>query len=520
MPSRLEIEEGIGPLSMATHFENRVSYIAPLLLFIMFLYGMAKQSTLSAPIVNPKKRTELTPMNSVNRFMTRSKEVMAKARSMYPHEPYRIYTDWGEALVLPPEFVNELKSHPDLDFRKVAEDDSHAYVPGWEPFKADEKMSTVVMKHLTKALTKITMPLSHEASAALQKDLTDSTEWHEVIPSRDILGLIARLSSRVFVGDELCRNEDWIKASSEYTTASFGNGDKLRAWPRALRPLVHWFMPEAKEVREKLNAARRAIEPYVEQRKARKAEALALGEKPPVYNDSLEWFEQEYTAGYDPAVAQISLSIVAIHTTSDLLQMTMFSIARHPELFTPLREEVIRVLGCHGLTKQAMYDLKLMDSVIKEAQRIKPVLLAPWRRRALKDIKLSSGYVIPKGTRILVGSTHMQDSEYYEEPEKFDGYRFLRMRENPGKDKMAHLVSTSEQHLGFGHGQHACPGRFFAANEIKIALCHLLLKYEWKLPEGHDPSILSIGMSLVPEPSGKLLVRRRKEEIDLDALNC
>lgn len=177
------------------------------------------------------------------------------------------------------------------------------------------------------------------------------------------------------MGEEMCNNEAWIKASSEYTTAAFGNGDKLRAWPRSLRPLVHWFMPEAREVREKLDAARRAIKPLIEQRKATKAQALARGENPPVYNDSLEWFEQEYSTGYDPAVAQITLSIVAIHTTSDLLQMTMFSIARHPELFAPLREEAIRVLGSQGLTKQAMYDLKLMDSVIKEAQRIKPVLL-------------------------------------------------------------------------------------------------------------------------------------------------
>lgn len=188
------------------------------------------------------------------------------------------------------------------------------------------------------------------------------------------------------MGEEMCRNEDWIKASSEYTTAAFGHGDKLRAWPRSLRPLVHWFMPEAKEVREKLNEARRAIKPLIEQRQARKDAAVARGEKPPVYNDSLEWFEEEYTTGYDPAVAQITLSIVAIHTTSDLLQTTMFSIARHPELFKPLREEAVRVLGSHGLTKQALYDLKLMDSVIKEAQRIKPVLLGRFRDPQIRKV--------------------------------------------------------------------------------------------------------------------------------------
>lgn len=205
------------------------------------------------------------------------------------------------------------------------------------------------------------------------------------------MSLIARLSSRVFIGEELCRNEEWIKASSEYTTAAFTYGDVLRAWPRSLRPLVHWFMPEAKEVREKLDSARRALKPLLEQRQTRKAEAMVQGKRPPVYNDSLEWFEQEYTTAYDPAVAQITLSIVAIHTTSDLLQMTMYSVARHPELFTPLREEVIQVLGSHGLTKQALYDLKLMDSVIKEAQRMKPVLLGTLQDPQLRVSTIRKG---------------------------------------------------------------------------------------------------------------------------------
>lgn len=107
---------------MTTHLEHNVSYIAPLLLFILFLYGINNKSTLAAPVINPKKRTELTHMGSVDRFMTSSREVMTKGRSMYPDKPYRVYTDWGEALVLPPEFVNELKSHPDLDFMHVAQD--------------------------------------------------------------------------------------------------------------------------------------------------------------------------------------------------------------------------------------------------------------------------------------------------------------------------------------------------------------------------------------------------------------
>jgi hypothetical protein len=68
---------------------------------------------------------------------------------------------------------------------------------------------------------------------------------------------------------------------------------------------------------------------------------------------------------------RIGLSLVAIHTTSDLLQEAMIRIAQHPELFQVLRNEIVEVLGRDGLKKTALYNLKTMDSVLKESQRLK-----------------------------------------------------------------------------------------------------------------------------------------------------
>lgn len=65
------------------------------------------------------------------------------------------------------------------------------------------------------------------------------------------------------------------------------------------------------------------------------------------------------------------LSLVAIHTTSDLLQEAMIRIAQHPGLFKVLRDEIVEVLGKDGLKKTALYNLKIMDSVLKESQRLK-----------------------------------------------------------------------------------------------------------------------------------------------------
>lgn len=318
------------------------------------------------------------------------------------------------------------------------------------------------------------------------------------------------------MGEEMCKNDEWVNSVAKYSRSAFMCAHELRGWPGFTRRIVHWFLPSAKVVREALVPCRRILNPVVERRKALQAEALAKGEPAPVFDDSLTWFEKEYGSNYDPAIAQITLSTVAIDTTADLLQAAMHQLARHPEFIRPLRDEIVQVLGKQGLQKVALYNLKLMDAVLKESQRMKPILTA-LRRKATREIKLASGFVIGKGDTIMVDNTHMWSAAYYEHPERFDPHRFLKWREE-GKENIAHLVSTSDKHMGFGHGEHSCPGRFFAANELKIAFCHILLKYDWELPQGHDPQDLVVGSGLASNPSLKFLVRRRKEELDMTRL--
>lgn len=184
--------------------------------------------------------------------------------------------------------------------------------------------------------------------------------------------IVSRMSSRVFMGEDLCKDEKWLKVSMDYTVRLFQTGDSLRAWPRWARPYVHWFLPSCQAVRKTLQEARDLLQPYIERRKAAKEEAIAEG-RPSPFDDAIEWFEKEYGSKSDPATEQIRLSLVAIHTTTDLLLETMFNISLHPELLKPLREEIATVLSAEGLKKTALYNLKLMDSVIKETQRLRPV---------------------------------------------------------------------------------------------------------------------------------------------------
>lgn len=75
----------------------------------------------------------------------------------------------------------------------------------------------------------------------------------------------------------------------------------------------------------------------------------------------------------------------------------------------------------------------------------------------------------------------------------------------------AQLVGTAADFPAFGYGHHACPGRFFAAHEVKMVMCHLLLKYDWKVPDGVDePRWRANGNALECDGLAKIAIRRRE----------
>ena len=131
-------------------------------------------------------------------------------------------------------------------------------------------------------------------------------------------------------------------------------------------------------------------------------------------------------------------------------------------------------------------------------------------RIATERVVLSDGTEIPKGHSILVDSSMMWDPKIHpESPGEWDGFRFVRMREDPKKQNLAPLVATAPEHLAFGYGNNACPGRFFAANEIKIALIGILLRYDLRLGEGQTPKVLNLGFTCMLDPEIKISIKSR-----------
>jgi len=426
---------------------------------------------------------------------------------------FRLFTETESRVVLDPKYANELKGDDRLSLSKSLEYDLDAHIPGFDTFKGSLLGHGVprdaIRTKLTQKLGKVTESLSKETSDALSDLFTDNPDWHEVLPKQLILCVIIRVSALIFLGPEASLNDDYCRVTVQYAVNIMLAREALRLWPRFLQPLVHWFLPSCRRLRAVRREARKIIQPLVDKKRT--------GDISGRPSDNLIAWMDEISRGrpFDAALAQLAASFAAIHTTSDFLTQLLIDLCNDSGLIDSLRKEVIMVITGEGWKRSSLQKLKLMDSVLKESQRLKPSGTMSMKRKALEDIRLHDGLEIPKGAFIGVSTHQMWDPTIYPEPEKFDGYRFLKRSQIQGHEKDSQFAATSVDHMGFGYGNQACPGRFFAVDVIKIVFCHLLLKYDWKLQEGYKPVVLEAGVRFFVDPKTKLLVRRRQEEIQI-----
>lgn len=194
-----------------------------------------------------------------------------------------------------------------------------------------------------------------------------------------MLHIVSQLSSRVFLGTELCRNPDWLRVTRDYTVDAIRAAQDLRVWPPLTRRWVHWFIPSCRKLRADLAECKDLVNPILEKRRLDKESRAAQGLKAHEYLDAMEWMEQAAKGQpYDPAISQVMMAMAASFSGSDALTQVVFDLCGEPDLVRDLRDEVVSVISKSNWNKSTIYKLKLMDSVLKESQRIKPAAVGQY----------------------------------------------------------------------------------------------------------------------------------------------
>jgi cytochrome P450 len=236
-------------------------------------------------------------------------------------------------------------------------------------------------------------------------------EWRPTHFNQDGLRIIARLSARIFLPEPLCHDEDWLRISVDYTVDFFGAAFALRMIPAFLRPVVHWYLPQARKARQDVEIATRLIQPEIDARRKLKQEALREGREYEPPADALTWLEkagEQRGERINLVWGQLNYSLGAIHTTSMTFIYVVYDLIDHPEYIQLLREEIDSVWKeGDELTKAVLYKLKLMDSFMKESQRLSPVTLGGHNISFFSE---NQNFITSKGVLLLI--THISNSSH------------------------------------------------------------------------------------------------------------
>ncbi|KAF7872524.1 hypothetical protein EAF04_003445 [Stromatinia cepivora] len=171
----------------------------------------------------------------------------------------------------------------------------------------------------------------------------------------------------------------------------------------------------------------------------------------------------------------VAVLLAGRDTTASTLSWTFYELARHPEVFKKLREEIISKVGLEEApTYQHLKDMKYLQNVMHETLRLYPVV--PFNvRLALKDTTLPVGggpdglspVGILKDTPIGYSTLLMQRrADLTPDVMSFNPDRWLTWQPKPW------------QYIPFNGGPRICIGQQFALTEMGYTIVRILQNFD------------------------------------------
>ncbi|KAH7179276.1 cytochrome P450 [Fusarium flagelliforme] len=460
------------------------------------------------------------------------------------HEAYHDYLKVGKPVVLPgfgvrievylpQDQMKWIMAQPDhvLDQGQAfAEIDQVTWALGHDRYVVDAWQGMIVKYDLNRAIEVIANSMKDELAVVFDDQFgTDTENWKTVDLTQTVKMIVAQAASRFTVGLPLCRNKEYLQNVLDTDELFILNAGLTGGMPRILSPITgtlfgwlveskvkqfkKWVVPLLKERFDKAqNHQEEPQEDDILQMMVR----YALKERPDEVGN-WDLLARRIVASNFGSVHNTQLSVI------NLLLNVLGSDAEYNTI-SVLREEMDRILGSDdtsGWTKSAIQSMTRADSVSRESIRLNSFgSRAIFRKVMTPDFKTQDGYHLPQGTLTnFISYPAMTDETQYEDALKYDPFRFSRARElavsQGEKAPPVTFVTTSPEFLAFGHGKHACPGRFLVDFELKMILAYIVKNYDIKFPdeyEGKRPPNFWIAEANSPPSGVKIEVKRREKK--------
>lgn len=476
---------------------------------------------------------------TVSHIFSIKHECDALTAKQYPEGVYQIALPTMPHVFFPPKAMKELYSSTSASFAAHTAD----ILLGKYTYQGEENVELKAgIRAMSNNLDVVIRSFEADVPYAFETVFGNCDDWvivDQIWPAT--FRLAAIMSSRPFLGKELSREPKWFAAMTDYVQSLSSAVGSLRPVPAIVRFFFESRIPRIRNLVKARDRMEDLMLPVVQEHldrylatgrdsKSRRTAAISSDG-----GELLDWMIPEYPNPSAKKLARDEITIIleSVMNISGGLSHSLFNIAKYSEYQTPLWEEYEEVMQTtKGLSKAALFNMKKMDSFMKEVHRLNPpsmskfingltgifldllkIIVAIMRKVVNPNgMQLSVGPRIPCGTLCAVSADRVNMSpEFYPEPHKFDGYRFYRMRQQPGEEFRHQLVSTSNAEINFSFGGRACPGRIFFSALEKVVLAYLLTHYDIRVKPGHEEveSRYIDGIRVVIDPRAIIQIKKK-----------
>ncbi|KAI1822459.1 cytochrome P450 [Xylaria intraflava] len=472
------------------------------------------------------------------------------ARGLYK-EVYENYSKKGKTVlvpglgfhddvILPPSALRWLQRQPE---RLVSASASQTetiqpyYGFGHDKFATDPWAGMLVKTDLNVVLENICAAMNDELGLAIDSHFgMDTKAWKDINLVPTVRMIVAQAATRFTLGGspagrELCQNKEYLKACLDIADALVINAGLASASPRLLRPILGRL--GGITAKRKIKGLEKYFEPvYRERMKLLEEEAENPGMAMPedhlqiMLRFGMKERRDEVLSFQDMTKRLCIANFGSMHQTSiQVVNMLLNIVDSDPEYNTIsiLRDEVAEVVGKDeqmDWKKSKVAAMTRADSVARETLRLHSFSSRSVVRKIMDNgVVTEDGIALPKGSMVsFIAYWTQTDSDAFENPLKYDPFRFSRVREaemdEQGKPGLSSLsfVSTGLQNLAFSHGKHACPGRFLVDFELKMIIAYALKNYDIEFPpeyNGKRPQNTWLTDAYMPPEDVKVKIRRR-----------
>ncbi|KAL1713285.1 cytochrome P450 [Schizophyllum commune] len=441
----------------------------------------------------------------------------------YPDRPFKIanLSRWI-VVVSGDSLIEELRRGGEdvLSFSQGTEELAQVRHVFGESIARNPYHNQVLQTQLTRNLHSICGDMRDEMVAAFDDMIPPSDhEWNTIPALASMTEVICRVTSRVFVGLPLCRNPKYVALCTGFARQAVRAIIVLSITPPFLRPLVARIIWH---VQGTVTRMENFLKPLASERSEEGRDYMTKKEFVRI-NDLITWLMNEDNGGekdklHDLALRLIASNFAAIHTTSMTFTHALYDLAAHPEYAKYLRMEIQEMVTRGGWRKDTIDGMHLHDSFLRESMRLRALRQLSIMRKTLQPFTFESAaggpVTLPAGVLVFAATpaVHFDPAEYGDNAHDFEPFRFgnILIPTSPRN----HLVSASSNFLGWGGGKHQCPGRFFAAVEMKMMLAYIVGRFDdGSLKLGPRPKDSRVEANCFPNPWAKVRIRRREHSI-------